>query len=55
VFTTGGNARTTGIGEASQYEASKCEVIKASSDKGREPTKEETFWEVVKKYIWPYR
>ena len=24
VFTTGGNARTIGIGEASQYEASKC-------------------------------
>ena len=55
VFITGGNARTIGIGEASQYEASKCEVIKASSDKGREPTKEDTFWEVVKKYIWPYR
>ena len=53
VFTTSAGAST--IGEASQYEASKCEVQKASNDNNQEKQKVETFWDLVKRYVWPLR
>ena len=53
VFTTSAGAST--IGEASQYEASKCEVQKASNDNNQEKQKVETFWDFVKRYVWPLR
>jgi hypothetical protein len=54
VFSTSGNASTIGtIGDAPQYEASKCDVQKSSNDMGREKTRPETVWELVLKYIWP--
>ena len=43
------------IGDASQYEASKCEIQKASNDNNQEKQKVETFWELVKRYVWPLR
>ena len=51
VFTTSAGAST--IGDASQYEASKCEIQKASNDNNQEKQKVETFWELVKRYVWP--
>ena len=50
VFTTTAGASTI---DASQYEASKCEVQKASNDGNQEKQKVETFWDLVKRYVWP--
>ena len=56
VFSTSGNASTIGtIGDAPQYEASKCEIQKASNDNNQEKQKVETFWDLVKRYVWPLR
>ena len=51
VFTTSAGAST--IGDASQYEASKCEIQKASNDNNQEKQKTDSLWFLVKKYIWP--
>ena len=56
VFSTSGNASTIGtIGDAPQYEASKCELQKASSDSNQEIQKVQDFWDAVRKFLFPYR